>query len=233
MSEYNIYCDESCHLEHDQSNVMALGAIILPKDKRKEIKRRIIEIKAKHGVKSNAEIKWTKLSESCCDLYLDLVDYFFDDDDLGFRVLVADKTHLNHEKFNQTHDDWYYKMYFDMLKVIFEPSNNYYIYIDIKDTLSAYKQHMLHNYLANKEYDFSHDMIRRIQPIRSEEVQVMQLTDILTGAVCRINRNLELPSNSPKLKIIRRIQERSKYTLVKNTALREYKMNVLIWKGVR
>ena len=76
-------------------------------------------------------------------------------------------------------------------------------------------------------------MIRRIQPIRSEEVQVMQLTDILTGAVCRINRNLELPSNSPKLKIIRRIQERSKYTLVKNTALREYKMNVLIWKGIR
>ncbi|MEE1211777.1 MAG: hypothetical protein UHO11_04695 [Treponema sp.] len=25
MTEYNFYCDESCHLEHDNSNVMVLG----------------------------------------------------------------------------------------------------------------------------------------------------------------------------------------------------------------
>ena len=34
MTEYNLYCDESCHLEHDDSDVMVLGALIIPKDKR-------------------------------------------------------------------------------------------------------------------------------------------------------------------------------------------------------
>ena len=24
---YNVYCDETCHLEHDNSNVMVLGAV--------------------------------------------------------------------------------------------------------------------------------------------------------------------------------------------------------------
>jgi hypothetical protein len=42
MTEYNLYCDETCHLEHDDSNSMALGAVIVPKEKRKEICVRII-----------------------------------------------------------------------------------------------------------------------------------------------------------------------------------------------
>ena len=30
---YNIYCDESCHLEHDHLGVMALGAVWCPAEK--------------------------------------------------------------------------------------------------------------------------------------------------------------------------------------------------------
>ena len=40
--EYNIYCDESCHLEHDKSNSMSLGAIYCRKDKLKEINNNIL-----------------------------------------------------------------------------------------------------------------------------------------------------------------------------------------------
>ena len=31
------------------------------------------------------------------------------------HFIIPDKTKLEHELHNQTHDDWYYKMYFDML----------------------------------------------------------------------------------------------------------------------
>ncbi len=41
MTEYNLYCDESCHLEHDDSDVMVLGALIIPKDKKQEITENI------------------------------------------------------------------------------------------------------------------------------------------------------------------------------------------------
>lgn len=30
--KYNVYCDESCHLEHDNSSVMILGAMYCPED---------------------------------------------------------------------------------------------------------------------------------------------------------------------------------------------------------
>ena len=39
MKEYNVYCDESCHLENDNINVMTLGAVWGAKDGLKEINR--------------------------------------------------------------------------------------------------------------------------------------------------------------------------------------------------
>ena len=59
---YNYYCDESCHLEHDDSDVMVLGALIIPKDKKQEITENILQIKARYGVKARTEVKWTKAS---------------------------------------------------------------------------------------------------------------------------------------------------------------------------
>ena len=104
---FNIYCDESCHLEHDGINVMVLGSIWCPQSKLKEINHRIQEIKARNGIKKEAELKWTKLSPSQQDAYLDLINYFFDDDDLHFRaVVIPDKSKLDHKRFNQTHDDY-------------------------------------------------------------------------------------------------------------------------------
>ena len=118
--EYNIYCDESCHLQNDNNKAMVLGAVWCLRDKKQEIFKRLREIKVRHGLPANFEVKWHKVSPAKVDFYINLVDYFFDDDDLHFRALVVpDKTKLQHHKFNQTHDDFYYKMYFDLLKVIF------------------------------------------------------------------------------------------------------------------
>ena len=88
-TEYNVYCDESCHLENDGQKAMVLGAVWCPKEKRLEIAERIREIKQKHGLERDFEIKWTKVSPSKLAFYQDIVDYFFDDDDLHFRGLVV------------------------------------------------------------------------------------------------------------------------------------------------
>ena len=45
MVEYNIYCDESCHLPHDNSDLMVIGGISCPKDKTDYINKAIREIK--------------------------------------------------------------------------------------------------------------------------------------------------------------------------------------------
>src|SRR6478672_6123232 len=112
----NVYCDESCHLEHDRHRAMVIGAIYCPDSKKLEVAQRVNEIRARHGMPRDFEFKWTKISNSKLRMYLDLIDYFFDNDELHFRCLVvSDKNKLDHVKHKQSHDDWYYKMYFQML----------------------------------------------------------------------------------------------------------------------
>jgi len=38
---YNIYCDESCHLEHDHMPVMAIGGIWCPLEQVSDISQKI------------------------------------------------------------------------------------------------------------------------------------------------------------------------------------------------
>ncbi len=229
-TEYNIYCDESCHLINDNSNVMTLGAVWCLKDKRYEIFKRLREIKKQHDLPPYFEIKWNKVSPAQIKFYLNVIDYFFDDDDLHFRALIIpDKTILKHEKFNQTHDEFYYKMYFDLLKVILSPEYSYNIYIDIKDTRSQDKVIKLTDVLRNSRYDFNKRIIRKIQQVRSHEVELLPLADLLIGAVTYLHRGLD--TSKAKTELIKRIQERSGYDLMHSTLYKEDKTNIFIWKA--
>ena len=227
-NHYNIYCDESCHLENDHQGIMVLGAIWCPLNKTREISVRVREIKRKHGLPHDFEIKWTKISPAKLQFYLDVMDYFFDDDDLYFRALIVpNKSLLRHEEFSQSHDDWYYKMYFDMLKVILSPSSRYRIYLDIKDTRSASKLNKLHEVLGSEKYDFRREIIERVQNIRSHEVEQLQIADLLIGTISYANRGLQ--TSDAKLKVVNLMRQRSGYRLTQTTLLREDKVNIFCW----
>jgi hypothetical protein len=207
---FNVYCDESCHLEKDHQPSMILGAVWCPLEETHAISVRIREIKARHDLKPDFEIKWTKVSPAKLQFYLDIMDYFFDDDDLHFRALVVpDKSKLDHEAFGQTHDDWYYKMYFDMLKVLFSPDARYRIYLDM--------------------YDFSRQIIERVQTVRSHEVEMLQLADLLIGTVSYVNRGFT--TSSAKLTLVERMRERSGYSLTRTTLYLEDKVNLFRWRA--
>lgn len=229
-SVYNIYCDESCHLEHDNEKAMVIGGVWCPKNKKDEIFRRIREIKEEHNLNPRFEIKWNKVSKGQLSFYMDIVNYFFDNSDLHFRaIVIPDKDSLDHEAFSQTHDDFYYKSYFNMLKTIFEPTNGYNIYIDIKDTRGQKKVEILHKVLCNNHYDFNRQIIRNVQQVRSHEVELLTVADLLIGAVSYINRDLN--QSEAKLKLIDRIKERSGYSLTSSTLYRESKFNLFVWDG--
>lgn len=226
----NIYCDESCHLENDKQKAMVLGALWCPEDKALNIFKRIREIKETHGLKKSAEIKWSKVSPSKYLFYQNIIDYFFDNDDLHFRCLIVpNKSELNHKAFSQDHDQWYYKMYFDLLKTIINPDDQYNIYIDIKDTRGADKIKKLHDVLCNSHYDFDRSIIKKLQLVRSHEIELQQVADLLIGAVSYLHR--ELRDSETKLSLIERIKERSGYSLVRSTFYKEDKFNVFIWES--
>jgi predicted nucleic acid-binding protein len=244
---FNIYCDESCHLENDRIPVMVLGSVWCPEKRAKEISERIREIKQKHSLLSpddlrrpkshQFEIKWTKVSPAKVQFYLDVVDYFFDDDDMHFRGIVIDKTVLDHAARRQSHDDWYYKMLFRLLEPVIDPEYQYRIYLDIKDTRSEQKRAKLEAFLRTASHDYDSHIVASVQQIRSHESEILQVADLLIGAIAYHHRQrhgdlLSRPGalSQSKLHVIRRIQQRSRKSLERNTFLRESKFNLLCWQ---
>jgi len=227
LEEYNIYCDESCHLEHDHQPVMVIGAVWVPKPKVKKISKDIKEIKKNYNARG--ELKWAKVSPSKIDFYRKIVNYFFENPNLHFRcIVVSNKERLNHEFFNKgSHDSFYYKMYFYLLREILKPDKIYNIYLDIKDTRSNWKIQKLREILLTNFYDFEGKMIRKIQHIRSHESVILQLADFLLGAVSYRARNLQ--GNKAKIEVVQAIESFAAQSLNISTPPWEEKFNIFVF----
>lgn len=224
---YNIYCDESCHLLRDKANrsAMVLGAIVCPLEKKLEVFNRIKEIKQKHHFAPRFEVKWNKVSKGKVEFYKDLIDYFFDNEDLKFKAIVVDLNIFDNSK--NDYDTFYYKMYYHLLKwmVNISDENKYNIYLDIKDTRSSYKeQKIFKKFLSHDHKNFN---FISIQTVKSHHVQLIQLADLLSGAISYKNRNKK--ENAGKLELIKRIEERTNLDLTKTNY--SSKFNLFFWEG--
>lgn len=227
--EYRIYCDESCHLEHDSQSHMVLGGVWCPTDHVRAAVMRLREIKADHGLSVSFELKWGKVSPAKLHYYLDVLDYWADDNLLCLRAVIINKAQLDHTRFDQDHDDWYYKMYFNMLKTILEPQAHYEIFLDIKDTRGGERVESLKDVLRSSLYDFNRDIIRGVEQVRSHEVELIQLADFLIGALAYANRGLR--DSEAKLAVVARLRQRTGLMLTRSTLLRATKLNILQWEG--
>lgn len=225
----NIYCDESCHLPNDGQKAMVLGALWCIRAKAREHNQAIAKLKARHHLSPFFEIKWTKVSPGKLDFYSDLLNYFFASRTMGFRAwVIPDKSILSHEDYAQTHDDWYYKMYFYLLRNMISTSRKYHIYLDIKDTRSRMKLRKLREVLSNAKYDFSREIIERIQHVHSHDIGLMQLADILIGAVSYHARDLS--DSVAKSNLIQNIKDKTGLSFTLNTLPTERKFNLCIWR---
>jgi len=225
---FNAYCDESCHLEHDCIPVMLFGCISCPTNEARRLSLGIRNAKRKHT--ANGELKWTKVSLAKLAFYHELVDWFFSEPSICFRCLVvAGKSRLNHDYFNQgSHDTFYYKMYFYLLRQILRPGAVHSIYLDIKDTRSHRKIKELRRILCNDIYDFTGKMINRIQQVPSRQSNLIQMGDFLMGAVAYKQRGLS--GNAAKLSIVNRICDRTGLSLLSSTPPWVRKFNLFVFQ---
>jgi len=216
IETFNIYCDESGHLENDGIPYMLLGYISVPQNKLKLYKRDIAAIKDKHHFYS--EIKWANVSSSKAGFYLDLINFFFDSD-LTFRVLVIKKEDIKNEIYGQDFDTFYYKMYYQLLHHQIDMLFSYNIYLDIKDTLSSWKVKKLKEILQTK-----YGVIKNLQNIRSHESPFLQLADLIIGAIGYSLRGLNRVN--AKNDIIALLRARSGNSLQRSTSKNEEKLNM-------
>ena len=195
---FNIYCDESCHIEHDHKDYMFLGSVSCAYPQIRRHCKRIKELKKEHNF--YAEIKRSKVSMSKVRFYLDLIDYFFDTD-LKFRAIGIKKSQIKCDEMGSSYDDFFYKMYYLLLNYKIDTLDCYNVYLDIKDSFSAQKVRKLKEVLNTK-----YGVFRNVQNICSHESLLMQLADLIMGAVS-YNVNDKEHKNAAKMMIIERIMK--------------------------
>ncbi len=225
----HIYCDESCHLENDGMRSMVLGALWCPTDQRKRLARRVKALKTAHGVPAGIEIKWVKVSPARLSFYRELLDLFFDETALRFRALVVpDKQHLDHERFVQSHDDFYYKQWYTLLNRLIHRDNCYRIFLDIKDTRGSRKLAKLHDVLCNANHDFDRGIIESIEQVHSHDVPLLQIADLLIGALAYAHRGLH--SSPAKLALVDQVRRRAGLRLDSSSTWSAEKFNLFVWR---
>lgn len=226
-----VYCDESCHLPNDHEKFMVLGAMACDEKNKNRINKAIREIKVRHGFSSYYEIKWTKVSQSKLDFYYDLIDFYLSEEALQFRAVIASKSNLNHNKYNHgSHDDWYYKMYYLLLKPILGGEGEYLIYLDVKDTIGSKKVTTLKKIL-NKNRQAA--VVEDIRLVDSTAIDLLQLADLFIGAIGYKNRNCHSQPNSSNAKqsLIDYLSKKTDLSLVNSTGLFHSKFNLFRWDG--
>lgn len=234
MNEFNVYIDESCHLENDKQPVMLIGCVKVEASEKIRLGKLFNAIQKNH--KSPTELKWNTVSQSRLNLYMALIDAFFKETGLSFRsVLIKNKKNLDHEAFNQgDHDQFYYKVVYQLLNTPWMmpsqsgngDSNTYRVFLDIKDTRGRERLAKLKDVFDNKHA--GHSQFKSFQHLHSHDSFWIQLTDFLMGAVSYKARNQHLKPTASLVKnsIVDYLEKESGYTLDEGTPPWESKFNI-------
>ena len=183
----DVYCDESRQdLLANPSAITAnnrfccIGGISLPYERRTEIKAAIKLLQKKYAV--FGELRWGTVSNNKVDFYLELVDLFFSYPDLMFRTVVIDASKVQNDVFNNSDQELgYYKFYYQLLNHWLTAPDNYRIYTDQKTNKDKMRLNELRRILnVNRGIQTS---IELIQAINSKESLLLQMENILMGAV--------------------------------------------------
>jgi len=187
MTEYVVYCDESSHTHFKKRPYYAIGSIWLPRDQKEQVNRDLKQIKKDCGLLG--EVKWQKVSHKYIGRYSKIVDYFFANPHLHFRVILVDHPRVRYDDFHDGDLELgFYKFYYQLLWQWFEEGYEYLILLDYKNNRGADRFVNLRDVLGNKAKSLG-ARIKDLTVIRSTESHILQVCDLFTGAVATSYNN--------------------------------------------
>ena len=101
---FDVYCDEAYPdlftSQKASAHYLMIGSLWLPSASRRELKNKIKVIRVRHN--AWGEIKWSKISASKLQFYLDLIDLFASyGTDMRFRCIAVEREHVDLQFHNQ------------------------------------------------------------------------------------------------------------------------------------
>ena len=228
--QIDLYCDESRQdllvnkeAIASKNRYVSFGGLLVPREKRLLLKQRIKELKKNSGIAK--EFKWGNVSNNKIDFYKSLVDLFFDTDfnDVCFRCVIIDAQEIDNEKYNDADQELgYYKFYYQLIHNWINSGDTYYVFTDYKTNKEKNRLQELCRILNRK---YSRNSIEIIQAIDSAESVLLQLQNILMGAVSYKYNYEESGTSIAKTQLVNYIEEKLDKRICA-TNLSEYKFNI-------
>lgn len=219
--DIEVFCDESCLealINKNAHRYVGIGSVWIPADNRQNLKDGINKIKANYNIKG--ELKWKKLSPTYLNLYKEIVDFYFCNEFIRFRIILIESEKVNSIVYHGGDNELsFYKFYYQLLNHWILDFNQYDVFLDFKVNRNKGRLKTLREKLQSA-HPFA--LIKQVQGLPSEESVGIQLADLLTGMVtAKFNDNL---AQSAKKQLIEYVEKR--YRNLAPTHKWEEKLNV-------
>jgi len=200
----HIYCDES---RQTADRYMVIGGIITLRSNESSLAEAMRLYRQAYNM--HAELKWTKVSDQKLQEYRSLIDLFFSINRLfDFKSIVINTQEIDHRRFNKSNVELgFYKLMYQFLLHSFgqylQEDDRCIIYLDRRNT--SYKISTLCAILNNglrKKYHFMHTPVRNIEPIDSKDNDLIQIADILLGAIGYEMNGAHTRTNAKRAKVL-------------------------------
>ncbi len=178
--DFIVYCDESSHTNSEARRYMVLGSLWLPRTGKPIVQARLNNLMRERFGESEA--KWSKVSDSFVQPYVEVVRVFLEEQQVRFRAIIVDRQRVDIDVYHKGDQELgFYKFYYQLLIHWLSPEHSYDILLDHKVNSIDNRLTTLRNVLNNKLGTTG--TVRLLEPINSRQSRLSQLCDVLTGAV--------------------------------------------------
>jgi hypothetical protein len=200
---FHIYSDESS--QHGGSDYTAIGATFLRNDAAKRLAGVIDKIAASNERFPVREFHWTDMQKVQLQQYLRLVALFMEEvhaKGLRYRCVLIENSKLKHREYSDGDADLgLLKLTFGPIYAFasrFGPFNQYFVYPD-KTTTKHPREAMIYalNNRVKTEFKVDCRPFRKVEPTSSDRSRLIQVTDVITGAIAYEKNKRHLAKGSP------------------------------------